>query len=199
MVLSTAVPKLVGLHVPNAVQPLLDGGPASDVPVWAVHPGGRAILDRTQESLGLPDSAMESSRRVLREHGNMSSATVLFVLRDAVDAGLEDGSAVVALAFGPGLTVESARLTAVRTEASPAAEPAKSPAAEPAAEPAVAPDRVPVATTGAAECSTWGAAAATWPARWCGGRRATASTSRSSGSTRTNAPSPRHGGRPRPA
>ena len=146
MVLSTAVPKLVGLHVPSAVQPLLAGGPASDVPVWAVHPGGRAILDRTQESLGLPDSAMESSRRVLREHGNMSSATVLFVLRDAVDAGLEDGSAVVALAFGPGLTVESARLTAVRTEASPAAEPAVLPAADPA----VAAARVPVATTGAA-------------------------------------------------
>ncbi|WP_412147636.1 type III polyketide synthase [Curtobacterium flaccumfaciens] len=154
MVLSTAVPKLVGLHVPSAVQPLLAGGAASDVPVWAVHPGGRAILDRTQESLGLPDSAMESSRRVLREHGNMSSATVLFVLRDAVDAGLEGGSAVVALAFGPGLTVESARLTAVRTEASPAAKPAVLPAAEPAvlpaAEPAVAADRVPVATTGAA-------------------------------------------------
>jgi predicted naringenin-chalcone synthase len=134
MVLSTAVPKLVGLHVPRAVAPLLADGAAADVPVWAVHPGGRAILDRTQESLGLPDSAIASSRRVLRDHGNMSSATVLFVLRDAVDAGLADGSAVVALAFGPGLTVESARLTAVRTEASPALEP----------------ERVPVATTGAA-------------------------------------------------
>lgn len=135
MVLSTAVPKLVGAHVPGAVAPLLAhlGAPA-DVPVWAVHPGGRAILDRAQEALGLPDTAMVSSRRVLREHGNMSSATVLFVLRDAVDAGLEDGSGVVALAFGPGLTVESARLTAVRTEASPAVEP----------------QRVPVATTGAA-------------------------------------------------
>jgi predicted naringenin-chalcone synthase len=135
MVLSTAVPKLVGAHVPGAVAPLLEHvGTPADVPVWAVHPGGRAILDRTQEALGLPDAAMASSRRVLREHGNMSSATVLFVLRDAVDAGLEDGSEVVALAFGPGLTVESARLTAVRTEASPAVEP----------------QRVPVATTGAA-------------------------------------------------
>lgn len=122
MVLSTAVPKLIGRYVPEAVASLLDGAPA-DVPVWAVHPGGRAILDRTQEALALPDAAMASSRRVLREHGNMSSATVLFVLRDAVDAGIEDGGAVVALAFGPGLTVESARMTAVRTEASPVAEP----------------------------------------------------------------------------
>jgi predicted naringenin-chalcone synthase len=127
MVLSTAVPKLVGQYVPAAVEPLLGGAPASDVPIWAVHPGGRAILDRAQDALGVPDEAIASSRRVLREHGNMSSATVLFVLRDAVDTGLRDGSALVALAFGPGLTVESARLTAVRTEASPAVEGARSP------------------------------------------------------------------------
>ncbi|TCK63498.1 type III polyketide synthase [Curtobacterium sp. PhB136] len=114
MVLSTAVPKLVGATVAEAVAPLLDG-PAADVPIWAVHPGGRAILDRTQDALALPDAAMASSRAVLRDHGNMSSATVLFVLRDAFDAGIEDGASVVALAFGPGLTVESARLTAVGT------------------------------------------------------------------------------------
>ncbi|WP_144764390.1 type III polyketide synthase [Curtobacterium sp. 9128] len=112
MVLSTAVPKLVGATVVEAVSSLLDG-PAAAVPIWAVHPGGRAILDRTQDALDLPDSAMASSRAVLRDHGNMSSATVLFVLRDALDAGVEDGTPVVALAFGPGLTVESAHLTAV--------------------------------------------------------------------------------------
>ncbi|MBF4583567.1 type III polyketide synthase [Curtobacterium sp. VKM Ac-2865] len=121
MVLSTAVPKLVGATVAEAVGPLLDG-PAADVPVWAVHPGGRAILDRTQDALGLPDSAMVSSRAVLRDHGNMSSATVLFVLRHALDAGIEDGSPVVALAFGPGLTVESAALTAVGTSVAVASE-----------------------------------------------------------------------------
>jgi predicted naringenin-chalcone synthase len=121
MVLSTAVPKLVGATVAEAVGPLLDG-PAADVPVWAVHPGGRAILDRTQDALGLPDSAMVSSRAVLRDHGNMSSATVLFVLRHALDAGIEDGTPVVALAFGPGLTVESAALTAVGTSVAVASE-----------------------------------------------------------------------------
>ncbi len=114
MVLSTAVPKLVGTSVAEAVASLLDG-PAADVPVWAVHPGGRAILDRAQQALDLPDAAIAASRTVLRDHGNMSSATVLFVLREAVDAGVPDGAPVVALAFGPGLTVESARLTMVRT------------------------------------------------------------------------------------
>ncbi|GGL72626.1 naringenin-chalcone synthase [Curtobacterium citreum] len=114
MILSTAVPKLVGVHVPAAVQGLLgEGETPSDVPVWAVHPGGRAIVDRAQESLGLPDAAVASSRNVLRDHGNMSSATVLFVLRDALEQGVPDGSSLVAVAFGPGLTVESARLTAV--------------------------------------------------------------------------------------
>jgi predicted naringenin-chalcone synthase len=114
MVLSTAVPKLVGVHVPAAVTALLgEGETFADVPVWAVHPGGRAILDRAQDALELPDGAVASSRAVLRDHGNMSSATVLFVLRDAVEQGLAPGSPVAAVAFGPGLTVESARLTAV--------------------------------------------------------------------------------------
>ncbi|MGN7190047.1 type III polyketide synthase [Curtobacterium sp. MCBA15_004] len=114
MVLSTAVPKLVGVHVPAAVSTLLaEDEVAADVPVWAVHPGGRAIVDRAQEALGLPDSAVASSRNVLRDHGNMSSATVLFVLRDALEQGVADGSALVAVAFGPGLTVESARMTVV--------------------------------------------------------------------------------------
>lgn len=121
MVLSGAVPKLVGSAVAEAVAPLLSG-PATTVPTWAVHPGGRAILDRTQDALGLPDEALAASRAVLRDHGNMSSATVLFVLRQALDDGLVDGSDVVALAFGPGLTVEAARLTAVGTDASSEAE-----------------------------------------------------------------------------
>ena len=115
MVLSTAVPKLVGTTVAQAVGPLLPAGGAAAIPVWAVHPGGRAILDRTQDALGLSDEAMGPSRAVLRDHGNMSSATVLFVLRQALDEGVDDATPVVALAFGPGLTVEAARLTAVGT------------------------------------------------------------------------------------
>ncbi|WP_144710821.1 type III polyketide synthase [Curtobacterium pusillum] len=117
MVLSTAVPRLVGATVAEAVAPLFErsGMRVTDIPVWAVHPGGRAIIDRTQDALGLPDEAIAASRTVLRDHGNMSSATVLFVLRQALDDGIDDGSPVVALAFGPGLTVEAARLTAVGT------------------------------------------------------------------------------------
>lgn len=80
---------------------------------WAVHPGGRSILDRIEKGLGLDPAALLSSREILRENGNTSSATVLFVLRRLLhDAEAPPGSHIAALAFGPGLTVESALLTA---------------------------------------------------------------------------------------
>jgi predicted naringenin-chalcone synthase len=118
MVLSTAVPRLIEQHVAEAVAPVLaaiEVSSAAEVPLWAVHPGGRAILDRVEEELALPADAVTASRDVLREAGNMSSATVLFVLDRILRAAPEDGTRVVALAFGPGLTVESAALEVVRT------------------------------------------------------------------------------------
>ena len=69
---------------------------------WAVHPGGSAILDACQEGLGLGTDALRTSRDVLRDHGNLSSATVLFVLERLWKDGV-CGSGI-ALAFGPGLT-----------------------------------------------------------------------------------------------
>ncbi|KQO62945.1 type III polyketide synthase [Curtobacterium sp. Leaf261] len=117
MVLSTAVPRLIEQHVAEAVAPVLAAieiGSAAEVPLWAVHPGGRAILDRVEEELALPTDAVTASRGVLREYGNMSSATVLFVLERILRNRPADGTRVVALAFGPGLTVESAALEVVR-------------------------------------------------------------------------------------
>lgn len=124
MVLSRYVPKILQARISEALQPLRDRLPAGrsgwdDVQGWAVHPGGRAILDRVQRALELPDAALAPSRAVLRDHGNMSSATVLFILRrllhadDADDTGpaSEQPQRIVAMAFGPGLTVESALLT----------------------------------------------------------------------------------------
>ncbi|MVA74766.1 type III polyketide synthase [Auraticoccus sp. F435] len=115
MVLTGAVPRLVERHVAAALEPLrtrLPGmaGPWSDVPGWAVHPGGRSVLDRVQHALGLDEHQLAPSRRVLREHGNMSSATVLFVLAELL-ADADQPGPVCAMAFGPGLTVETALLT----------------------------------------------------------------------------------------
>ncbi|RPF70650.1 type III polyketide synthase [Aurantiacibacter spongiae] len=73
---------------------------------WAVHPGGRSILDAVERGLDLRDDALDTSRRVLAESGNMSSATVLFVLGEMMADHPEKG---VALAFGPGLAMEGLR------------------------------------------------------------------------------------------
>lgn len=75
---------------------------------WAIHPGGRRILDRIEAQLGLPPEALGSSRKILAACGNMSSATVLFVLQDIL-ANAGTGRHGVAMAFGPGLCVESLR------------------------------------------------------------------------------------------
>jgi predicted naringenin-chalcone synthase len=118
MTLTAYVPRVLEAETGAAIAPLLRRGglDAADVPWWAVHPGGRAIVDKVASSLGLPDAAVEASREVLRAYGNMSSATVLFVLERLMDPahpGPAEGEAVAALAFGPGLTVDGALFRAV--------------------------------------------------------------------------------------
>lgn len=78
--------------------------PSRDVDLWAIHAGGRSILDAVARGLDLPADALEHSRAVLRAFGNMSSATLLFVLARIL-AGEEEGQGI-ALAFGPGLAAE---------------------------------------------------------------------------------------------
>jgi len=111
MVLSTYVPRILGANVSSIVESLLQKSERSfrDINHWAIHPGGRAILDKVQEGLELEEDALDPSRKVLREYGNMSSATILFVLEEFLKSGrMSSGDAMYAMAFGPGLTVESA-------------------------------------------------------------------------------------------
>ncbi len=79
------------------------GDPATE---WAVHAGGRSILDAVQQGLELAPQALRHSRAVLREFGNMSSATLMFVLQ-RIMGEQGRGRRGIAMAFGPGLTVES--------------------------------------------------------------------------------------------
>ncbi|EMS53755.1 Curcuminoid synthase [Triticum urartu] len=77
---------------------------------WAIHPGGRAILDHVEQLLGLGVEKLAASRRVLREYGNMSAATVIFVLdelRRRRARGEEVAEWGVMMAFGPGITIET--------------------------------------------------------------------------------------------
>ncbi|MGY1811532.1 type III polyketide synthase [Blastococcus sp. SYSU D00820] len=108
MGLSPRVPDVLSRHVGGVVDELLAGAGlrTEDVAGWAVHPGGPRILDVVRDELGLTEEQMAASRRVLREHGNCSSATVLLVLDELADV---DGP-VVAMAFGPGLTLYAALL-----------------------------------------------------------------------------------------
>lgn len=112
MRLTANVPKIIGREIAGVAEAMLGVGsdPVADVDAWAVHPGGRSVLDRVQEELGLPDAAMRDSRAVLRDYGNMSSATVLFILqRILADDSLGASARIAAIGFGPGLTVETAR------------------------------------------------------------------------------------------
>lgn len=110
MTLSAEVPRIIGREIRGAVDAFFGGEPAPDA--WAVHPGGRSVLDRVEAGIDLAPDALAASRAVLRDFGNMSSATILFILRALLhDEAVPDGARVAALAFGPGLTVEQALLT----------------------------------------------------------------------------------------
>lgn len=107
MVLTAEVPRIIGREIRDAVGGFL----GDDEPdVWAVHPGGRSVLDRVESGLALHPEALAASRDVLRRQGNMSSATILFILRDLLHDDAVGEAQIAALAFGPGLTVESALL-----------------------------------------------------------------------------------------
>lgn len=122
MRLTAEVPRIIGREIAGVVERMLpDEADAREaVDAWAVHPGGRSVLDRVQEGVDLTDDAMAHSRTVLREYGNMSSATILFILQRLLgDAEAPDDMRVAGLCFGPGLTVETALFTARGTALSP--------------------------------------------------------------------------------
>jgi predicted naringenin-chalcone synthase len=116
MVLSSYIPDLLKEGIEPFLNPVLErfGLTVDKIGEWCVHPGGRAILDRIEQAIRLPDHALDASRRVLSEYGNMSSATVLFVLKELLSEDASVGKpATLAMAFGPGITMETALLSRV--------------------------------------------------------------------------------------
>jgi predicted naringenin-chalcone synthase len=113
--LSTYIPEIIGGNIVSLLTPILAerGMALSNVSTWAVHPGGKAILDKVGKELQLKPEQIQASRDILRRYGNMSSATILFVLKELLKcpATPSGDNSICALAFGPGLTVESALLT----------------------------------------------------------------------------------------
>jgi alpha-pyrone synthase len=106
MVLSGRIPTSIADVLRMASREILSGADPEEFDLWAVHPGGRAILDAVESALELPVSALKASRKVLRDFGNMSSATILFVLKAILEES-RPGARGCAMSFGPGLTAET--------------------------------------------------------------------------------------------
>lgn len=111
MKLSSYVPDLIRKGISNLIKTLLQKVSASfsDISHFAIHPGGKKILEAIEEELNIAKSQNHAAYHVLKNYGNMSSPTVLFVLREIV-AKLKvtnHGERILGVAFGPGLTMES--------------------------------------------------------------------------------------------
>lgn len=87
-------------------QQILQGKPVEDFKMWAIHPGGPAIVDNVREELGIPPSGVFQSLEVLRNFGNMSSPTIMFIMKKLLEDSRLSGLGC-GMAFGPGLTLES--------------------------------------------------------------------------------------------
>jgi 3,5-dihydroxyphenylacetyl-CoA synthase len=111
IVLANSVRDVAGPMIERAVDALLDRNSLvrADVRFWIVHPGGRKVIDRVQNRLELTDEQLRFSRTIMRNYGNMSSPTVMFVLDEVIRSGNpQRGDLGVMVALGPGMAAEAA-------------------------------------------------------------------------------------------
>jgi len=109
VVFSRAIPGLVTRHSRTDITSFLaeHGIGIDDIRSWIVHPGGTRVIEAYEQALGLPEEALGETRAVLRDHGNMSSATVFYVLERFLGAGRpEPGEYALMTALGPGFSSE---------------------------------------------------------------------------------------------
>lgn len=109
MSLSAYIPQLIQQDIAELVDNALVHAKltASDITHWCLHPGGKKILEVIQKQMHLCDCQMAYSRDVLSNYGNMSSASILFVLKSMLSTIKEGPANVFGVAFGPGLTMET--------------------------------------------------------------------------------------------
>ena len=108
MRLTSKVSRQIKKHIAPITERLLAhaGISYTDISAWAIHPGGKKILEAVEEALNLPEESNAIAYNVLRNYGNMSSATILFVLKDLLNNTVQAKENILSFAFGPGLTVE---------------------------------------------------------------------------------------------
>ena len=109
MRLSAYIPQLLQAGITPLLQNALKAGgfTKNDITRWAIHPGGKKILENIQKELELTTNDLKVSFDVLRDYGNMSSPTILFVLKQIIEQLNGSHEKIFAAAFGPGLTMET--------------------------------------------------------------------------------------------
>jgi predicted naringenin-chalcone synthase len=111
MKLSTYVPDIIKNGIKSLTENLLAQlqKNLSDIKYFAIHPGGKRILEVIEEQLSMTAAQNSHAYEVLQHYGNMSSPTVLFVLKKIYDqlTDADKGARILSFAFGPGLTMES--------------------------------------------------------------------------------------------
>jgi alkylresorcinol/alkylpyrone synthase len=112
--LSVQLPKVVRAVVPPLIDELLErnGLTRGDIQHWAIHPGGDRMVAALEESLELTEEQMAPTREVLAAYGNMSSPTVLFILKNLMDRGIKPGEKVLMTAYGAGMSAYACLLEA---------------------------------------------------------------------------------------
>jgi predicted naringenin-chalcone synthase len=110
--LSQDLPETLAAHLPGVVSRFLQehGTSIDAIDHWLAHPGGPQILEAVEKSLALPEDALALSWSVFRNYGNMSSPTIFFIMKELLKT--QAHGQVVAMAFGPGLTIELVLLQA---------------------------------------------------------------------------------------
>lgn len=107
--ISVYLPKLVKKAVACAVMDLLNSSSLKieDIKHWALHTGGEKIIDAIKNEIGLTESNLRATRKVLAEYGNMSSPTVWFVMQNILNNGVEKGDLCLMVTFGAGLSAHT--------------------------------------------------------------------------------------------
>ena len=109
MILNAGIPGFIG----NKMKTLMKNASLKmhiqpdKIDKWAIHPGGRKILDTISKVLKISMENMEYSYRILREYGNMSSPTILFILNEILKDALTPGETIMSIGFGPGISVDA--------------------------------------------------------------------------------------------
>jgi predicted naringenin-chalcone synthase len=110
MHLSSYIPRLIENHIDELLQHALikSGKQREDIGCYAIHPGGKKILEASAKALSIEETDLTESYSVLRQYGNMSSATILFVLKEILQQqDNKKDKSIFAAAFGPGITIET--------------------------------------------------------------------------------------------